>query len=99
MADAEMIPSETPVIFRARLHYGPPVFGYALALALVAVTGTVRLALLRGPAPVEAFPFLLFYPAIAVSSFLGGAGPGLAAIGFGAVFGIMFFPSYPAPLS
>lgn len=90
--------SGPPVILRAELHYGSPVFGYALALALIIVTGALRLALMReqpgGPALA---PFLLFYPAIAVASFLAGAGPGLLATVLSAVFAAVLFPETPAP--
>jgi PAS domain S-box-containing protein len=45
------------------------------------------------------FPFVFFQPAIALSSFLGGTGPGLVAVVAGAVFGAVFFPYHPAPAS
>ena len=78
------------------MHYGPPLFGYFLAFALIAVTGALRLALIREE---PSAPFLLFYPAVAVASFLAGVGPGLMAIVLGALFAILFFPEAPAPPS
>jgi two-component system, cell cycle sensor histidine kinase and response regulator CckA len=93
-----------PVILRARLHFGPPLFGYVLSLALIAITGGARLALLlqnNGTSSAYAvfFPFLLYYPAIAAASFLAGAGPGLAAVLLGAILAILYFPDPPGPLS
>jgi len=78
-------------LFRTRLHYGPPLFGYVLACALIAISGAGRLALMtngntRGP-------FVLFYPAIAIASFLAGAGPGLAAVFASAAFAAVLFPA------
>jgi PAS domain S-box-containing protein len=84
------------VILRSELHYGPPVAGYALALLLVAITGTIRFSFI-GTHPVA--PFLLFYPAIAVASFLAGAGPGFMATFLGAAFAVLFFPEAPSVLS
>jgi hypothetical protein len=79
-----------PRVLRAQLHYGPPLFGYVLAFSLIAVTGVARLALAdRGYLE---FPFIFFYPAIAISSFLGGVGPGLTSIVLGAVFVASLFP-------
>jgi PAS domain S-box-containing protein len=87
--------SRAPVILRARLHYGSPLFGYVLSFALTSVTGVFRLALVeRG---VSFFPFVFFYPAVGLASFFGGAGPGLAATLLGAVFAWLFFPDPPAP--
>jgi PAS domain S-box-containing protein len=43
------------------------------------------------------YPFVFFYPAIALSSFLGGVGPGLAAALLGAAFASLFFPHSMAP--
>jgi PAS domain S-box-containing protein len=88
---------DSTVIFRTRLHYGPPFFGYTFAIALVAITGMARLALMsdgdyRGP-------FVLFYPAIAATSFLAGVGPGLLSILAGASFAFGLFPYYPTPPS
>jgi PAS domain S-box-containing protein len=96
MSEREQIPP--PVILRAKVHYGSPVFGYSLALTLIAVTGALRLSLFNAE-PTPAGPFLLFYPAIAASSFLAGAGPGLMATVAGAAFSILLFPSAPAPPS
>jgi len=87
--------SPAPVILRARLHYGSPAFGYVLSFALTTVAGVFRLALAeRGG---YLFPFVFFYPAVALASFMGGAGPGLAAVLLGAVFAGLFFPDPPAP--
>jgi PAS domain S-box-containing protein len=84
---------DTSVIFRSRLHYGPPLFGYALSFALIAVSGFGRVALMRSGE--TAGPFVLFYPAIAAAAFLGGTGPGFAAITGGAFFSYAFFPTFP----
>ena len=78
------------------MHYGPPLFGYALSFALIAVTGALRLALMRDQ---SALPFVLFYPAVAVASFLAGVGPGLMGIVLGALFAFMFFPEALSPAS
>ncbi len=78
------------------MHYGSPLFGYVLSLALIVVTGALRLALFKEE---PTAPFLLFYPAIALASFLAGVGPGLMAILLGAVFAIVVFPEPPAPPS
>jgi PAS domain S-box-containing protein len=78
------------------MHYGAPLFGYSLAFALIAVTGALRLSLIKEQ---PSAPFLLFYPAVAVASFLAGVGPGLMAIVLGALFAILFFPEAPAPPS
>lgn len=43
------------------------------------------------------FPFVFFYPAIALASFFGGAGPGLAATLLGAGVAWVSFPDSPAP--
>jgi PAS domain S-box-containing protein len=87
--------TRAPVVLKARLHYGSPLFGYVLAIALISVSGVVRLAFMeRG---FFAYPFVFFYPAIALSSFLGGVGPGLAATLLGAVFASLFFPHSMAP--
>ncbi len=86
-----------PVVLRARLHYGSPMFGYSLAFSLITVTGVFRLALVdRG---YREFPFVFFYPAIAIASFLGGVGPGLASIVLSAVFVASLFPFSLAPPS
>lgn len=84
-------------MLRAALHYGSPLFGYVLALILIFLTGAFRVTLI-GPATFI-FPFIFFYPAIALVAFLGGAGPGLAATVGSALFAILFFPLSPAPPS
>ncbi len=89
-------PGSRPVILRAQLHYGPPVFGYVLSFVLISVTAAVRLAFLEREAD-SVYPFLFFYPAVALVSFLGGVGPGLAGILLGAVYAFGLFPDPPAP--
>jgi len=81
---------------RARLHFGSTLFGYVLSLALTAVAGVLSLVQVERET-FSFFPFFFFYPAIAVASFLGGAGPGLAAALLGAVFAWLFFPLPPGP--
>src|SRR5579863_8762335 len=86
--------ARAPVVLGAKLHYGPPLFGYILSIALISVTAVVRLALMdRG---FIFYPFVLFYPAIALSSFLGGVGPGLAGAVLGAVLASLLFPQQTA---
>jgi PAS domain S-box-containing protein len=86
-----------PVVLNAKLHYGSPLFGYILAVALISVTGVVRLALMeRG---YSVFPFVFFYPALALASFLAGVGPGLASTVMSAVFAWFFFPYPTAPFN
>ena len=92
-----MLKPASTVIFRSRLHFGPPVFGYTLAISLVAITGLGRLALMRDGN--YNGPFILFYPAIAATSFLAGVGPGLLAITAGALFACGVFPYFPMPSS
>src|ERR1700735_3996167 len=87
--------SRIPVIFRARLHYGSPLFGYVLSFALTSAAGILRMVLVERN--FFYFPFVFFYPAIGFAAFLGGTGPGLAAAFLGAVFAFMFFPDPPAP--
>ena len=77
----------------ARLHYGSPLFGYVLALALTSVEGFFRLELMERSGFV--FPFLFFYPGIVIASFLGGVGPGLAAVLIAAAYASVLSP-YPA---
>ena len=93
------IPQNSPPAGRwtSYLHYGSPVFGYALSLALTSLAGVLQITVLR--ASPERAPFVLFYPAIALASFLAGAGPGLMTMVFAGVFGVRFFPHPPGPLS
>jgi PAS domain S-box-containing protein len=69
---------------------------YAIALSLVASIGVLRLNLLPTAAIVYA-PFLFFYPMIALGTFLGGAGPGFAAVAFAAIVVTATFPTFPSP--
>lgn len=89
-------PAAPPVILRAKMHYGSPVFGYVLSVALITVTGALRLGLIHERPDL---PFLLFYPAIALASFLAGVGPGLMAIVLSALFAVLLSPVPPAPPS
>jgi PAS domain S-box-containing protein len=81
------------LVLRAELHYGSPLFGYVLAIALMSVTGLIRFA---EPQLAE-FPFLFFYPAVGIASFLGGAGPGLASVVLSAVYAAVVSHSVPPP--
>ena len=81
----------------SHLHYGSPVFGYALSLALTALAGIIQITVLQ--ASPERAPFALFYPAIALAAFLAGAGPGLMTMVFAGIFGVRFFPHPPGLLS
>ena len=76
---------------RARMYYGSPLRGYALALAFFGFACICRIVQLRGGFQT---PFLALYPAIALVSFLAGVGPGLATILLGALFAKRFF-AYP----
>jgi PAS domain-containing protein len=71
--------------------------GYVLALIMVALSGAARFALMRD-GDVRG-PFLLLYPAIGASAFMGGAGPGLFSTAAGALFAAAIFPSFPAATS
>jgi PAS domain S-box-containing protein len=85
-----------PVVLRARLHYGSPLFGYILSVALVAITTVLRLALIdSGEARL---PFVPYFPAIIVASFVAGAGPGMAAVFLAAAIASILFPP-PLPAS
>lgn len=86
-----------PVILRARLHYGSPLFGYAMTLALIAVSTVLILGTTDGG--FVRYPFLPFYPAIILAAFLGGAGPGMAAIFLSAVIASTMFADPPTPPS
>jgi PAS domain S-box-containing protein len=84
-----------PQALRARVNYGSPFFGYVLAFLLVSIAAAGSRALWeRGD---FLYPFVFFYPAIAIASFLGGVGPGLASLLLGALLGYRFFPYPPAP--
>ncbi len=84
-----------PSVGARRLNTGavPAMRGYAVALASM-ITSTGLRWLLRnilGPA----IPFTLFYPAIMVSAWYGGLGPGLFATGLSLVAAaLMFVPPY-----
>lgn len=83
--------------WRTRVHYGSPTLGYGAALLLSALCAWGRMALIQGRHPIA--PFLLFYPAIAIAAFVGGAGPGLAVMGGSALFGAFIFPVFPKTAS
>lgn len=90
--------------FRSYLHFGSPFIGYALSLAMAALALWLELPFLRQTQLATPFGFLypafsLFYPAIALTSFLAGAGPGIVAIVLAGFFGVNFFPHTPGPLS
>lgn len=78
-------------ILRTQTFRTKPVKGYAAALAGVAVCFGVRLAL--GDA--LSAPFLLFFPAIIIGTFLGGFGAGVASVVTSALLAWYFFiPPY-----
>ena len=89
--------ASAPVILQARVHHGSPLFGYAMAIALVTITAFLRMAV-SGGEPVK-FPFLPFYPAMIIAAFLGGAGPGLAVVFLTGAFTVLLFPQPPMPPS
>jgi len=93
-----MLPSNArKTVWRAQVHYGSPWAGYGIALFLSAASGWGRMALLKGPNPIA--PFLLFYPAIALAAFFGGAGPGIAVVAAAGLFGASVFPVFPGAAS
>jgi PAS domain S-box-containing protein len=55
------------------------------------------MALVKGANPIA--PFLLFYPAIALAAFFGGAGPGIAVMVAAGLFGAFVFPVFPGAAS
>jgi hypothetical protein len=71
--------------------------GYLLAFTIIAAAGAGRIALMRDGD--FRGPFLLFYPAIAASAFLGGTGSGLFSIAASALVATAIFPSFPASAS
>jgi PAS domain S-box-containing protein len=60
-----------------RLRLSPKAGPYGVAVGLVALAALLRLGL--GPLWGEDVPALLFYPAVVLSAWYGGLGPGLAA--------------------
>jgi PAS domain S-box-containing protein len=88
-------PGTRPTVLRARVHYGSPLFGYVLSFVLVSTTAALRLVFAEHGAFV--YPFLFFFPALAIASFVGGVGPGLAAMLVGAVYASLLSPYLPAP--
>jgi PAS domain S-box-containing protein len=76
---------------RARWHYHPLWLGYVMSFVLI---GVGRFAQMEEPW-LDQFPFLFFYPAIAITSFLGGLGPGVAAMLLGGAVALLL--SSPAP--
>lgn len=81
-------------VIKTRSFRASPWKGYATALAAVAVACAVRIALGE---VLGAVPFLLFFPAIIVGTFLGGVGAGLFTVAASAVAGWYFFiPTYYA---
>ncbi len=88
--------------FGIYLHFGSPLFGYGLALALAALAGFGELPFLRDTQISTPFArlypaFTLFYPAIALTAFIAGAGPAAAGIICAGLFGATLFPHTPAP--
>jgi PAS domain S-box-containing protein len=82
---------------RRRLHIGSPIFGYALALLLVVISGEVRLVMVSQA--LNLAPFFLFYPMIAVTAYAAGFGPGIVAMAAAGIFGAFAFPGFPSALS
>lgn len=91
MVPLVLIPGKVP---RTRLHHGSPSFGYALSFALVAVSEGLRMV-----RQVDDVPFLFFYPAIALASFLGGLAPGLTAVLLSAMAAFFLGVSQPTALN
>jgi PAS domain S-box-containing protein len=79
------------------IHFGTPTVSYAAAVILASVAGLVRVILMRR-GYIQA-PFVLFYPAVLVAAFLGGAGPGFAALATSALFGLFLFSAFPNAFS
>src|SRR5687768_14426658 len=78
-------PSMTPIPRRSWLGYG-----VAVASVIIALLARLALGDMIGPSP-----FLLFFPAIMLSGWLGGFGPGLAASVLAALLSWYFFIPYP----
>jgi PAS domain S-box-containing protein len=68
--------------------------GYAIALGAVAGGALIRWRL--GDVVGNTVPMTLFYPAIALATWLGGLGPGLLAVAAGCAVGSAFFTFPPA---
>lgn len=74
-------------ISRLALHYGVAVGSIALAFGL---------RLLLAPILHDQAAFLLFLPAVLLSSAFGGGGPGVLSAAFGLVLGLFIIPDFPA---
>src|SRR5262245_47491997 len=85
MDDAESSGSSPPAVRGWR--------GYLVALAAVVAGALLRWRL--GAVVGNTVPMTLFYPAIALATWLGGLGPGLLAVAAGGVVGSTFFVTPP----
>jgi len=81
------------IIAFSPLHHTHALIGYPVALALIALAGWARMVL--PPAIVQNAPFVLYYPSIALSAFLVGAGPALAATAAAALFTLLIVHGAP----
>jgi len=74
-----------PATYRQSAHFGSPVLGYSLALALSVLCAALRLSFGTDNPPTA--PFLFFYFGVAIAAFAGGIGPGVSVIFAAALFG------------
>jgi PAS domain S-box-containing protein len=86
------------------LHFGSPFIGYLLSIVLTVAAWQGEIPFLVKTQATPPFNFIypaftLFYPAIALSAFAGGIGPGVMANILTAAFGIGLFPRMPGPVS
>jgi len=82
-----------PVSFRGSVHFGSPLLGYSVALALAVACASARLSF---GLESRVAPFLFFYVGIALAAFIGGLGPGLAVMLGAGFFGLFVLTEVPA---
>ncbi len=68
---------------------------YALAVGLTGLALAIRLALV-GLLPAQGFPFLSFFPAVLITTFVAGLGPGLLASGLSIAAAWYWFMGLPS---